>query len=231
MKIGAKASSWICCLVQVSNMKIPALGNHNPEFNLESPRGIDGGWINTLSAGLLWENRNSEFDPTSGNRIKFQLRAAPEFLFSKFGMTAIEADFRQYFRLFNWVTIANRLQLRHTTGDVPYWELSALGNNTTLRGYPLNRFMGNSSIAYSLEARKWLLNYPQYAIKLGAHLFTDLGRVFTERDDWADLTSRYKQTVGIGTAISLFSPDFILRGELGISDDMPRIYVGIGYTF
>lgn len=209
----------------------PSVKKPESRFNLDQPRGIKGGWINSFSGGVLWENRNSEFDPTSGNRFKLKVRLAPEFLFSKYGMTSIEGDFRQYFHLFNWVTIANRLQLHHTTGDVPYWELAALGNNETLRGYPLNRFMGQSSVAYSLEARKWILTFPRYAIKLGGHVFTDVGRVFTRQDDWSDLTSGYKQTIGVGGAISLFSPDFILRGELGLSEDTPRVYVGIGYTF
>ncbi|MDR8392500.1 BamA/TamA family outer membrane protein [Aliifodinibius sp. S!AR15-10] len=211
--------------------EIPYVKQEDSKFSQDLPKGITGGWINAVSTGLIWENRNSEFDPISGNRAKLKVRAAPEFLLSDYGLITLESDIRQYFRLFNWVTVANRLQARHATGDIPYWERSALGNNETLRGYPLNRFIGNSSIAYSLEFRKWVFIFPEYQIKLGGHLFTDVGRVFTEQDDWGDLFSDYKQTVGIGGAMSLFSPDFILRGEAGFSEDMMRIYVGIGYTF
>lgn len=200
-------------------------------FNFDRPRGFNGGWVNALKTGFIWENRNSEFDPTAGNRFELELRGAPEFLFSDFGLVTIETDYRHYFRLFNWVTFANRLQLRHATGDIPYWELSRLGDPETLRGYPLNRFMGNSSAAYTLEVRKWLIVFPEYSIKIGGHLFTDVGRVFTEEDGFGDILKGYKQTVGLGGALSLFSPDFILRGEAGFSEDMMRIYVGIGYTF
>lgn len=209
----------------------PSVKLDQSKFNADRPRGFSGGWVNSLNTGFIWENRNSEFDPTSGNRAKLEIRVAPEFLFSDYGLSTVELDLRQYFRLFNWVTVANKLRARHASGDLPYWERSALGNIETLRGYPLNRFIGNSSVAYSLELRKWIFNFEEYQIKLGSHLFTDVGRVFTEQDEIGDLLSDYKQTVGVGGAMSLFSPDFILRGEAGFSEDMMRIYVGIGYSF
>ncbi|MDZ7683308.1 MAG: hypothetical protein U5J63_16775 [Fodinibius sp.] len=43
--------------------------------------------------------------------------------------------------------------------------------------------------------------------------------------------SDYKQTIGIGGAMSIFNPDFILRGEVGFSEEVSRIYIGIGYLF
>ncbi len=211
--------------------EIPTVKNPQSKFNLDHPNGSSGGWVNTVNTGFLLENRNSEFDPTAGNRAKLRIRAAPTFLFSDYGLVILDTDYRHYFRLFNWITVANRFQARYAAGDLPYWELSTLGNLETLRGYPLNRFLGNSSVLYSLELRKWIFVFPRYSIKLGGHLFTDVGRVFTEQDDWNDLFSDYKQTVGVGGAISLFSPDLILRGEMGFSKDMMRVYVGIGYMF
>lgn len=211
--------------------EIPYVKQDSSQFNVDRPNGITGGWINSLKTGFIWENRNSEFDPVAGNRAEVRLNAAPAFLLSDFEMLSLEADYRHYFRLLDWVTVANRLRARYTRGDVPYWELSKLGNHQTLRGYPLNRFMGNSSIAYTLELRKWVVRFPEYAIKIGLHLFTDVGRVFTEDDNSGDLLEGYKQTFGVGGTLSLFSPDFILRGEAGFSEDLTRIYVGIGYTF
>jgi len=211
--------------------EIPYVKQDSSRFNFDRPNGFTGGWVNYMGTGLVWENRNSEFDPTAGNRAEIRIRAAPTFLLSDFGLATFQADYRHYFRLFDWVTVANRLQLRHAEGDVPYWERSRLGNERTLRGYPLNRFIGNSSVAYSLELRKWLIRFPRASIRLGGHLFTDVGRVFTEEDDFGDLLRGYKQTVGLGSAMSLFNPDFILRAEAGFSEDLFRIYVGIGYTF
>lgn len=194
------------------------------------PYGSEGGFIPYLAGGFVWENRDREFDPRSGNRGEFNLKYAPN-LISEYALAAFSLDFRQYFYVLDFLTVAGRFQGKHTAGKVPFWKLPALGDDYTLRGYPLYRFRGNSSIAYNLELRSWMFTFPEYQVKLGVHLFTDGGRVFTGEDDMGDLLSGYKQTYGIGGAFSLFSPDFILRGEMGFSDEVSRIYIGIGYTF
>jgi len=210
---------------------IPYISEDQSSFALQTPNGSEGGWVNNLNTGLIWENRDSEFDPHRGNRAELELRAAPKWI-ADYGLATARLEFRQYFHLFNWLTVANRLEASHATGDTPYWELSTLGDKNTLRGYPLNRFKGNTSLAYTLELRAWLLKFPQlYGLKLGGQLFTDAGRVFTESDDANDLLEGYHQTVGFGGAMSIFNPDFILRGEIGFSEDVSRIYVGVGYMF
>lgn len=214
-----------------SEYNIPYIKSQQSSFADRMPYGNDGGWVNYLNAGFIWENRDSEFDPHRGNRIEFELRYSPD-LISTYGLATARLELRQYFYLFNWLTVANKLQARHAGGDIPYWEMSTLGNNETLRGFPLNRFQGNSSIAYTLELRTWLIQFPRaYNLKFGGQLFTDTGRVFTSRDNAADLFEGYKQTFGFGGAMSIFSPDFILRGDMGFSKDMARIYIGIGYMF
>lgn len=213
-----------------TSYQIPYVRQSNSSFNLSMPNGSKGGFVNYLSTGFIWENRDNEFVPQKGNRAEFEIRFAPKYL-SEYALTTFRLDLRQYFYLFDFLTIANRLEARHASGDVPYWQLSTLGDDYSLRGYPLNRFQGNSSISYNLELRSWMFTFPEYAVKIGVHLFTDAGRVFTGEDVAADLFRGYKQTAGFGGALSLFNPDFILRGEMGFSEDVKRIYVGIGYTF
>jgi outer membrane translocation and assembly module TamA len=210
---------------------IPYVSQDNSSFAQQMPTGRNGGWVNFLNTGLTWENRNSEFDPQTGNYAELEFRYSPDII-SDFALGAARLELRQYFQLFNFLTVANRLEARHVTGDVPFWELSTLGGQNNLRGYPLNRFQGRSSLAYSLELRAWVLTFPElFGLKFGAQLFTDTGRVFTPSDDASDLFSDYKQTVGIGGAMSIFNPDFILRGEMGFSSEVSRIYIGVGYLF
>lgn len=210
---------------------IPYVDQHQSSFAQQMPNGSDGGWVNGLSGGLIWENRDSEFDPQKGNRAELSFRGAPKWI-GNYGLATARLELRQYFNLFDWLTVANRLEARHAEGDIPYWELSTLGDNNTLRGYPLNRFKGNTSLAYTLELRTWLLKFPDfYGLKFGGQLFTDTGRVFTEADNANDLFEGYHQTVGFGGAMSILNPDFILRGEIGFSEDVSRIYIGIGYMF
>lgn len=214
-----------------SEYQIPYSRGDQTLYAQQPPNGREGGWVNYLSTGFIWENRDSEFDPTRGNRAEFRFRFSPE-LISKYGLASFSIELRQYFQLLDRLKIANRLEARHTAGDVPYWEMSTLGDDYTLRGYPLNRFLGRSSVAYTLELRSWILQFPDYyGLKFGGHLFTDTGRVFTSEDDISDLFAEYKQTFGIGGAVSAFSPDFIIRGSLGFSEELTRIYIGVGYMF
>lgn len=209
---------------------IPYVRQSDSSFNQMMPNGSRGGFVNYINAGFVWENRDSEFYPSSGNRAQLRIRFAPKYL-SEYPLTTVKLDLRQYFYVFDFLTIANRLQARRAAGNVPYWQLSTLGDDYSLRGYPLNRFMGTSSISYNLELRSWMFTFPKYATKIGVHLFTDAGRVFTAGNTAADIFKDYKQTFGFGGALSLFNPDFILRGEMGFSEEVTRIYVGVGYTF
>lgn len=213
-----------------SEYHISYLLKEDSRFHDATPNGSEGGWVNLLKSGFVWENRDSEFDPRRGSRVDFDLRFAPPGL-SAFRFTTASLTLRHYFRLLDFVTVAQRLQGRYAGGDVPYWELSTLGDESTLRGYPLNRFQGGSSLAYSLELRTWIVEFPDYGLKFGGQLFGDAGRVFDAGDDAGDLFGGYHRTFGFGGAMSVFNPDFILRGDIGFSEDVTRLYIGVGYMF
>ncbi|HEX6982422.1 MAG TPA: hypothetical protein VF181_06650 [Balneolaceae bacterium] len=214
-----------------SEYHIPYVRKEPSYFARFTPNGSDGGWVNYLNAGLIWENRDHEFDPHTGNHIELEFRLSPA-LISTYGLATARFEYLQYFYLFNFLTVANRFAARHAMGDVPFWELSKLGDSITLRGYPLNRFQGNSFIAYTFELRAWVIKFPDfYKLKFGGQLFTDIGRVFTPQADFGDLFEDYKQTVGFGVAMSVLSPQLIIRGDIGFSEDMNQVYIGVGYAF
>lgn len=195
------------------------------------PSGSKGGWSNYLTTGLIFENRDNDYDPRQGNRISIQVSYSPGFT-GNFSFVSTHTQLLQYFNPFSFVTVANMLNVRYVGGKIPFWKMSTLGNRETLRGYPLNRFQGNASIAYTLELRKWLLEFPEfYKLRLGGHLFTDVGRVFTKDNEFNDLFRGYHQTFGFGGTLSVLESDFIVRGELGFSESSPRIYFGLGYLF
>lgn len=211
--------------------QIPYDKQPNSSFAENQPPGSSGGWVNFINAGMIWENRDSEFDPQRGNRMALDVRYAPKYL-SNYPLTTVNLELRQYVKLFDAVTLAARGEGRHAGADVPYWELSTLGDDFSLRGYPRNRFKGNTSLTWNLELRSWILKFPELEnLKFGGHLFTDGGRVFDDENSADDLFQDYKKTIGGGGTISAFSPDFIMRGEIGFSEDTARIYVGVGYMF
>ena len=199
-------------------------------FVQSPPAGASGGWVNTIGAGLIYDIRNSEFDPRTGLRAEAGADFSPVFAGNDFGYSSYFAEFTSYISLMERTVFAQRLATEHTIGSVPFFELPALGNETGLRGYALDRFLGSSSVVYMAEVRSWLFRFFDDQIKLGGQLFFDTGRVFSDEDS-SKLFDNWKHTWGIGGAMSAFNPDIIFRGEVGFSDESYRIYAGIGFAF
>lgn len=202
-------------------------------FTLQQPQGSGGGWLNYIGTGLEYDSRNNENDPRSGNHLIVQAKSALSLLGSNYPHTDLKVDISNYlsFNLgFTW-TLANRLLYRHSFGNIAFWQYPSLGTGDQMRGYPEDRFLGDAIVTHSIELRTWFLQLPLYKVRLGAQFFSDRGRVYTKSINEADLFEGIKQTVGAGGALSIGDPDFILRMDLGVSEDMYRIYAGIGYAF
>lgn len=208
--------------------------NRENLINDAGPVGITGGWTNNIGLGVIWENRDNEFATTRGNRFELTGTWAPRFLFSDYPIATVMAEIRQFITIpvlrLNPV-LATRMVGTKAFGTVPYWDMPYLGDDLTLRGYPLYRFRGDAALFYNLELRTWLYQHPYLEFKFGIHAFHDSGRVFTGEDGFSDLFRGYHKTVGGGFATSLFTPDFIVRVDAGFSDEMYRLYMNIGYMF
>lgn len=199
-------------------------------YEMDEPFGLEGGWIHGFGSGLILDNRENEFDPRKGSRYEFNISASPAFLgdygFGQFGLNT-----RHYFPLARTVVLAHQFDAQLTSGDVPFWNLPRIGSEDELRGYAENRFRGYSRWFSLTEVRAWFLEIPDYDLKFGVHVFWDTGRVFSKADSFGDSFQDLKHTFGFGGATALFSPDMIFRGDVGFSEDMYRIYIGVGYLF
>lgn len=214
------------------NYQTPWGNGTDRQIMVDLPLGVDGGMMNGLGLGVYWENRDSEFVPTTGNTFYFLASYAPKVFASDFAMGSIETNFTQFFN-FHFlldVVVANRLSYEYVYGDVPYWGLARLGGEQSLRGFPVNRFLGNSSVLHNLELRTWLWESFDQIIRIGGQLFVDSGRIL-DNEGISKITQDWHVSYGFGGAMSLFTPDFFLRGDVGFSQEMRRIYISVGYAF
>ena len=99
-----------------------------------------------------------------------------------------------------------------------------------MRGYMFRQFVSDNALSYSMELRTWLLEIPFKNIELGGTAFIDRGRVFTN-ENWRGMFSNHKVALGLGGVMSIFTPDFILKCEMGFSEERTAIYLGTGYSF
>jgi len=221
-------------LVGISHvrMMLPQLGSGGSLIEDEVPDNTDGGWALLGGLGVNWENRNREIGPTSGNQFQLDFRLG----------SGVVADYPMWIanflgthyitrRVLLPVTLALKTGYMQAGGEVPFFILPDLGGEKTFRGYPPGRFRGDAILYYTAELRTWFYELPERGFRIGGQLFTDGGRVYLTDEIIPDFLNDHKHTFGLGGAVSLFTYDFILRGEIGFSDEMRRIYFGIGYAF
>jgi len=199
-------------------------------YFLDPPPYYEVSWVNMAGIGFVFDTRESEFDPRSGQRSEIGIDYSSSIFGSNYSFYELSAEFKGFFSITENTVIAQRIEVKYNRGETPFWELPALGSSRSLRGFPLDRFMGDSSILYMAEIRRWFFSFLDDEIKLGAHLFYDTGRVFS-RYDSDMIFSNWKNTWGFGAAFTLFNPDLIFRGEIGFSEEQSGIYAGVGYAF
>src|SRR5664280_3275919 len=59
----------------------------------------NGGWINTVKAGLMWDSRDNRPNPMKGIWTEIGIEAAPKFMGNNWGFSKFYIIHRQYFTL------------------------------------------------------------------------------------------------------------------------------------
>ncbi len=213
--------------------KTPWNNDSNSLISQQAPIGEKGGRTFHLGTGFLWENRNSEFRPTYGNYVESSLEVGQTWFGSSYNTSIVRFDARQYvsFNLIKEITWANRFYTKQTAGEVPYWKLAYAGDEETLRGYPNRRFMDDNVVLFNTELRTWLFKIDAIKGEFGGTLFFDVGRTYPNGASFSDITSDLKYSGGLGVTSSFITPDFILRTDVGFSEEGIGIYFTAGYMF
>lgn len=172
----------------------PGLYERYQALDLISANEADGGWVNTVKAGLMWDSRDNRPNPMKGIWTEIGVEMAPKFLGNDWGFSKIFITHRQYFTLIEKdLALVYRLGYQATlTGDVPFFYQSqvitsmltgatseGLGGASTLRGVLRNRVMGDAFFMGNIELR-WKPLYFKFLKQdcyLGLNGFYDFGRV------------------------------------------------------
>lgn len=201
-------------------------------FETEKVDGRNGAFLTLIDLGIIIDHRNSEFRPDRGFFLDIGTRYSPPIISTYHGLTS-------YVELYNFTpliqkkvnfSLATRLSFYNSIGTHPYWMTPSLGGTGTLRGFIFRRFSSDNAFSYSVELRSWFLQIPNSNIELGGQIFMDGGRVFSN-NNWSDMLYDHKLTLGLGGVMSIFTSDFIMKAEIGFSEDGTGIYLGTGYSF
>ena len=210
--------------------------------------GIDGGTINPLAFSLVWNTRNDVMRPTRGWRFILKIVNANQ-AFSTFKFTRFFID-GGYLRSFNHrrFVVGVRLNgeyIEAKAGQVPFWEMSELGGQDTLRGFFPHRFVGKARVLLNGELRAKLVAFTFFdlwRVRIDGVLFGDAGRVFIDSQDLEDefqldssiisrIINDFKYSYGFGLRIAL-AQALVARIDVGFSEENTGLlYLSFGHTF
>lgn len=172
----------------------PGLFERYQELGLITPNEANGGWVNTLKAGVIYDSRNQKSNPMKGLWTELGIEVSPKFMGNDWGFSRFYFIHRQYFTLVEKrLSFAYRVDYQtKISGTVPFFYQSqvitsrltgatseGLGGSKTLRGVLRNRVIGDGFVMGNFELR-WkpvffkLFNQECY---MGLNGFYDLGRV------------------------------------------------------
>jgi hypothetical protein len=206
--------------------------------------GLNGGYVNTVRVGLVYDTRDFEPDPNKGWFIEATHERSAKAIGSDFDFNKNHAQARFFWspfrKTFEKLVVAGRAAVVQTNGDVPFFEVmnfwgtetnqAGLGGRTTLRGYKQDRFTGPAMAYGNLELR-WKFASVDW---LGQHFdfqlvpFYDVGRVWDETR-FMNLKD-YKHSRGLGLRIP-WNQATIIYIDYGVSDEDRQTFINFNHIF
>ena len=159
----------------------------------------DGGLISSVRAGLMYDSRNVENNPTKGIWAEAHVTAAPKWLGTTHGHYKYSATFRQYVPIVKEgkLTFAYRIAYQGTFGKNSPWyampfytnmgpkaDNDGFGGYRTVRGLMLNRVQGLDVGFYNAEFRWRFIDFKLWKqnIAFALSAFSDGAHVFRGYD-------------------------------------------------
>lgn len=152
--------------------------------------GFRGGIGSALGLVAVFDNRDNVINAYSGRLAEMSSYWYDRAIGSTFSFFVINARYQQYWQIRRKHILATQSVMRFSFGEVPFLDMSTLGNDDILRGYPKNRFRDRHFMATQLEYR-----FPLFW-RLGAVTFAGLGDVFGNTGDLS--LSALKYSIGAG---------------------------------
>jgi outer membrane protein assembly factor BamA len=207
-------------------------------------RGFGGGWANLVRAGLTYDTRDYEPDPTRGILGQVLVEGAMRWLGASANYGHVNVTGQGYYRLFPELTrlvLAANLVYSNHFGTVPFYaypSMAAPGNYTkeglggwqTLRGFLANRFVGPIQIQGNLELRWTFADFTIWNQNLRPMLapFVDAGRVFNKTGQFT--LNDLQVTGGLALRVA-WNLATLISFDLGFSREGYGFYMQIGHPF
>lgn len=195
--------------------------------------GLDGATIVGHRLTLTYDRRDDRTTPTEGEFLNIFSEWGHAFHgggavpFSRYGLQA-----KGWFPLDDKrLIVVPNFQIQWLSGsDIPFFELSTLGGEDTLRGYGLGRFVDDAFILMNLEGRIRVAKLTLLGVPTEVEIapFVDMGKVLSTArvrafDNW-------QVTPGLGMR-TLVRPNVVGRLDVDFGRAGPTYFVGLNFPF
>lgn len=164
--------------------------NPNGQLARGNIKGYNGGIGSAIGLVSILDTRDNIINASRGKLIELSSYYFAKQLGSSFHFFNCNGLYQQYWQIKPKHILAFQSKLKLSFGEVPFLDMSTLGNDDILRGYPKNRFRDHHFAASQVEYR-----FPLFW-RLGATTFAGIGDVFHYPDDIT--FNRLKYSVGGG---------------------------------
>lgn len=152
--------------------------------------GYDGGVQSALGAVFVYDSRDNVINTYKGSLLELSSYFYSKRIGSTFNFTYYNLSYHKFWQIKPKHIIAVQGKGRLGFGDVPFLDLSFVGNDDLLRGYPKNRFKDKNFVGAQVEYRFPLI------WRLGMVTFAGAGDVFNQSKELS--MSALKYSIGAG---------------------------------
>lgn len=187
-------------------------------------------WAHRLA--LTFDSRNAIETPTHGRYGQVFIEVAQEALGSDASFVRYGLEGRLLVPHFGerLVTALRGLVERVDGSDIPFFELSDLGGDETLRGFGENRFLDEGRFVVNAEERikVYHLTYGDVRTDIELAVFTEAGRVF---HNFRDLGSGKIRVVWGGGIRFVAGGQIVAKIDVGVGGEGIAVFTGLDYPF
>lgn len=186
--------------------------------------GYNGGVGSALGLVSILDTRDNIINPYKGRYAEFSTYFFSPLLKSTFAFQTVNASYQQYWQLKPKHILAWQTKARLSFGEVPFLDMSTLGNDDILRGYPKNRFRDHHFLATQVEYR-----FPLFW-RFGGVAFAGAGDVFGPHSVLS--LNNLKYSIGTGLRFVVDPAERLnIRLDYGYGREGGYFYFVVGEAF
>lgn len=158
--------------------------------------GYQGGVQSAIGVVAIFDSRDNVINSYKGSLLEVSSYFYSRTIGSTFNFTFVNGLYQKFWQVKRKHILALQAKARYGFGQVPFLDMSAVGNDDLLRGYPKNRFRDINFIGGQLEYR-----FPLFW-RFGMVAFAGAGDVFSNHKDLSMEAVKYSIGAGLRFAVN-----------------------------